>query len=184
LPRTGQSYSKLEDGVVAPVCNGLGDVRLDLLFVGGARPSRCWLRDRFRVGRSILEGVRDPEFEYSSTKSADIGDDAVEVCSLAVARQVSCVLREEELSLNSEFEMEGRQVSQTQTCGLVSWHRRKQILNELTLVRVRGRSRRGVVHGRVRQRSGRRWDGRSCLKILGSRGGEGVWRPRTPLEGF
>jgi hypothetical protein len=107
LPRTGQSYSKLEDGVVAPVCNGLGDVRLDLLFVGGARPSRFWLRDRFRVGRSILEGVRDPEFEYSSTKSAGIGDDAVEVCSLAVARQVRCVLREE-LSWNSEFEKEGR----------------------------------------------------------------------------
>ena len=38
-------------------------MRLDLLSVTGARPSRCLLWDRFRAGRLILEGVRRTEIE-------------------------------------------------------------------------------------------------------------------------
>jgi hypothetical protein len=50
-PETGEEF----DGCFL---NGLGDMRFDLLPGDRAAPSRCLLWDRFRVGRSILDGVR------------------------------------------------------------------------------------------------------------------------------
>lgn len=58
--------------------NGLGDVRLDLLFVSGIRPSRCLLWDRFRVGRFILDGVNSAEIESEESEERWCGLKRVE----------------------------------------------------------------------------------------------------------
>jgi len=51
------AYSEVE-GVAERQPNGLGDVRLDLVSAGESPPPTA-VCDRFRLGRSILLGVRN-----------------------------------------------------------------------------------------------------------------------------